>query len=278
MKKILVGIVVILLIIIDVSSLLYPTVSNYVNSLSHSRVVAWYTDDLANQKAEHLQALLEAAREYNEALLRKNNRFSFTEDDAMEYDSLLNTGLGVIGILVIDKINVKLPIYHGVEEKTLQIGLGHLPGTSLPVGGESTHALITGHRGLPSSKLLTDLGQIVKGDRFELHIMGETLTYQAVEIQVVEPNETSSLDIRKGFDYCTLVTCTPYGINSHRLLVHGRRVENTANPDWEMVRSDAVCLDKALVIFMFLVPLLPLWIIYVMIRCRKIHKGGNVRR
>ena len=278
MKKFIVATAVILLIVIDLSSLLYPTVSNYVNSLGQSQVVAWYTDDMAKMKTEHLQTLWAAAQKYNEALPRKENRYVLTKKESAEYERLLNTGMGVIGLLVIDKINVKLPIYHGVEEKTLQVGLGHLPGSSLPVGGERTHAVITGHRGLPSAKLLTDLDKIIKGDRFALYVMGETLTYQVVEIKVVEPDATNILEIIENRDYCTLVTCTPYGINSHRLLVLGRRVGNTPNSDWEMVRSDAKRLDKLLLILLFFLSLLPALMIYIILRCRKIHKGGTIRQ
>jgi len=278
MKKFIVAIVICLVILIDLASLLYPTVSNYVNSLNQSRVVAEYSEYVENGDKEHLQALLAAAREYNESLSRMENRFAYTEEETAEYKSLLNTGLGVMGILVIDKINVKLPIYHGVDEETLQVGLGHLPGTSLPVGGAQSHAFITGHRGLPSTKLLTDLDKLSEGDPFALYILGETLTYQVDQIQVVEPHETRVLDIEEGMDYCTLVTCTPYGINSHRLLVRGRRAENIPDTGEKRVYADARRLDKSLAILIFLIPIVPALLIYAMIRCRKIHKGGLVRR
>jgi sortase A len=166
-----------------------------------------------------------------------------------------------------------------VDESTLQIGLGHLPGSSLPVGGRGTHAIVTGHRGLPSSKLLTDLGKISKGDQFVLYIMGETFTYRVDRIQVVEPSEVQALGIRDDRDYCTLVTCTPYGINSHRLLVRGRRIGNSAEPDWDLLGPDAQRLSRSLVIPLFLAPLLPILLLCILLRCRKIRiKGGLARR
>ena len=178
---------------------------------------------------------------------------------------------------MIDKIDVKLPIYHGTNENVLQIGLGHLPGTSLPVGGVGTHAFITGHRGLPSSTLLTDLDKMEPGDKFSLYVMGETLTYQVDNIQTVEPHEAEALDIDPNKDYCTLVTCTPYGINTHRLLVRGNRIENDSNAGWEAMYAEARLLDRIKVILGLIVVLTPVLIIYIIIKCRKVNKGGIVQ-
>jgi len=275
MKKHLTGIIMILGVLVTLSVLLYPTVSNYVNAHNQSRVVARYIDDIESIDEGNAQELLEAAHEYNKKLLSKSNRFSFLEDEMAEYKTMLNTGRGVIGILTVDKIGVRLPIYHGTDEAVLQVGLGHLPGTSLPVGGLGTHSFITGHRGLPSSKLLTDLDKMEEGDIFLLYVLGETLTYKVDNIQTVEPDRISSLDISPGKDYCTLVTCTPYGINTHRLLVRGYRVENARD---EQLYADAKSIDKLLTILIFMVPVLPALIIFAIIYCRKIQRGGKIHR
>jgi sortase A len=261
-------------LLIGVSVLLYPTLADYVNSKSQSRVVARYVDDIAGMDDSKKQAMLEAARDYNQKLLYSENRFRFTDKDWSAYKQLLNTGRGVMGILAIDKINVKLAIYHGTDEGNLQIGLGHMQGTSLPVGGAGTHACITGHRGLPSSTLLSDLDRMAEGDTFVIYVMGEALTYRVDHIQTVEPHEVQSLGIDPDMDYCTLVTCTPYGVNTHRLLVRGQRTENALNAGWETVYADARRLDKAMTLLVFLIPVLPTLMIFVILQCRKIRKGG----
>jgi sortase A len=259
---------------IGVSVLLYPALADYVNSKSQSRIVAGYIDDVAGMDDSKKQAMLEAAREYNQELLYSESRFRFTEKDWAEYKLLLNTGRGVMGILAIDKIDVKLAIYHGTDEGNLQIGLGHMQGTSLPVGGPGTHACITGHRGLPSSTLLSELDRMAEGDTFVLYIMGEALTYRVDQIKTVEPHEVQSLGIDPDKDYCTLVTCTPYGVNSHRLLVRGQRTENAMNAGWAAVYADLRRLDKPMVILICLIPALPVLICLVILRGRKIRKGG----
>jgi sortase A len=264
-------------ILITLSVLLYPAVSDYVNSRSQSRAVAHYIGDVAAMEDENMRALLEAAHDYNRSLFLKQDRFRFSEEETAEYREQLNTGRGVMGILVIDKIDVNLPVYHGTDQDTLQVGLGHMQGTSLPVGGAGTHAFITGHRGVPSSKLLTDLNKLTEGDTFTLYVMGEALTYQIDQILVVEPHETEALSIDPDMDYCTLVTCTPYGVNSHRLLARGRRMENAANPGWETIYAGARWLDKPIVIMIFMIPVIPVLFIYIIIRCRKIQKEGMRR-
>jgi len=278
MKRKIIGLTVILVVVIDLCVLLYPTASSYFNSLSQSRAVIRYLDDVSGLQEENVQALLEAARAYNRALLQRTNRFLFTDEEKLEYERQLDIGRGVMGVLVIDKINVKLAIYHGTDEGVLQVGLGHMQGTSLPVGGAGTHAFITGHRGLPSSTLLTDLDKMAEGDTFALYIMGETLTYRVDHIQTVEPHEIESLDIDRDMDCCTLVTCTPDGINPLRLLGRGRRAENAAGAGWEAIHADARWLDKIMTLLLFAVPVLPAMILYFVFKCRKIHKGGTVRR
>ena len=275
-KRRIVTSIVIVLIAVDLYALLYPKVSEHINSQSQSRAVVQYFDDVAGMGEENMQESLDAAHEYNRRLLGKANRFKMTDEELAEYNSQLDAGRGTLGTLTIDKIDVRLPIYHGTDEGVLQVGLGHLQGSSLPVGGAGTHAVITGHRGLPSSTLLTDLDRMGIGDTFSLYVMGETLAYQVDNIQTVEPNEVEALDIDPAMDYCTLVTCTPYGINTHRLLVRGRRIEDAGVTGWETLYSDARLLDRGNVVLVFLVPLLPALALFIIYRCRKIHKGGLV--
>jgi len=235
--------------------LLYPTVSDYINSLSQSRVIAGYLDDVANLGEDDSLAMLEAARAYNQALPFIEDRFDLTEEELEDYHSQLDTGRGVMGILTINKIDVQLPLYHDVDEGVLQVGLGHMPGTSLPIGGTGTHAFVSGHRGLPSSKLLSDLDKMETGDTFVLFILGDTLTYQVDDIATILPDDMNLITIDPEQDYCTLVTCTPYGINTHRLLVRGKRVDNAIAPVLENINAGAKRVDKLLIVGAALAPL-----------------------
>ena len=268
-------------VLVTLSVLLYPTVSSYVNSITQSRVVTEYFDDMSAMSKEDMQPYIDAAYEYNRFLAQKLDRFEFTDEENARYNEMMETGQGVMGILVIDKINVKLSIYHGTAESVLQVGLGHMRNSSLPIGGTGSHAFITGHRGVPSSTLLTDLDKMKEGDSFMIFTLGETLTYQIDLIQTVEPHEVEKMEIDPESDYCTLVTCTPYGINSHRLLVRGKRVETTANASGstylEALYADAKRLQKPMIILIFIVPVLPALIIYLIFKCRRIHKGGYVQ-
>jgi len=274
MKKHIIVIAFIVGGLVTLSVLLYPILADLVNSRSQSRVVSQYIEDTrAIGDGDRLE-LLEAARAYNKRLLDKPDRFHFSRADTAEYLKQLDAGREVMGILAIGKINVSLPIYHGTDEGVLQIGLGHIQGTSLPVGGTGTHAFISGHRGLPSSKLLSNLDKMAVGDTFTLYILGETLTYQVDNIQTVLPEEVGVLDIDRDMDYCTLVTCTPYGVNTHRLLVRGHRVENAAT-GWDP-GFGARRLDKLLILLLFLVPALPVFLGYAIVKCVKIHKKGEM--
>ncbi len=234
-------IILILIFLVGLSLLLYPTVSDYWNSFHQSRAIAKYTEQVAELNNDLYKQLWEDAVAYNERLLTKLNRYKMTSEEKAEYESLLNvSGNGIIGYIEIEKINCSLPVYHGTAESALQIAAGHIEGTSLPVGGASTHCVISGHRGLPRAKLFTNLDKLVEGDTFELHILNEILTYEVDQISVVEPDEVEKLEIEEGKDYCTLVTCTPYGINTHRLLVRGHRVANREKPEEEMIVSETV--------------------------------------
>ena len=233
MKRHITTIAIILIFLVGLSVLLYPYVADYFNSRNQSRAVSSYRDAVGNISEADLSEMFEAARAYNDSLRGKQNRFKPTEEDLAEYRSLLNiTTGGIMGTLEIGAIGVMLPIYHGTSEGALQIGAGHLEGSSLPVGGLGTHTVLTGHRGLPSSTLLTNLDRVEEGDVITLHVLNETLYYRVDRIIVVEPNDFSAMGFDMNKDYCTVFTCTPYGINSHRMLVRGYRIES---PEEEIV-------------------------------------------
>ena len=205
--------------------LLYPTVSDYWNSLHQTRTITSYAENVAQLDRTEYEEMWAAAQRYNRTLPKRENAFALTEEQKREYESLLNaSGNGVMGIVEIPKIGCVLPIYHGTDDAVLQIAVGHLEWSSPPVGGEGTHCVLSGHRGLPTALLFTDLDRLVGGDRFYLHVLDETLAYEVDRIAVVEPTEVADLLPENEADYVTLVTCTPYGVNTHRLLVRGHRV------------------------------------------------------
>lgn len=204
--------------------LLYPYVSNLVASRNASQVVKSYEDEVKNMEAEKIDAAKEAARKYNEQLSNVISVEEAQEEDTITYLDMVDAGMSM-GYIVIPKIDVNLPIYSGIEEESLRRGVGHLEQSSYPLGGESTHCVLTGHRGLPSALLFTDLDKLEIGDEFYLHVLDDVLAYRVDQIKVVEPNESGDLEIIEGMDYCTLVTCTPYAVNTHRLLVRGIRTE-----------------------------------------------------
>ena len=229
----------VLMFFAGLSLLLYPTVSNYWNSLHQSRAIAAYVEQVTQIDNETFDQLREQARAYNRTLVGKAYRYDMTRQEREEYLGLLNvSGNGIIGYIEIPDIHCELPIYHGTDADALQIGVGHIEGSSLPVGGESTHCAISGHRGLPSAKLFSDLDKLTVGDRFSLRVLDDTLTYEVDQIHTVLPGEMDELEIVEGEDYCTLVTCTPYGVNTHRLLVRGYRVENSTDKEPARVATD----------------------------------------
>lgn len=237
-----------LVFLAGLSLLLYPTVSDYWNSFHASRAVAAYAQEVADLDGAEYDALLEAARDYNARVPERSNTFALTEEEAAEYQSLLNMdGTGIMGYIEIPNIKLSLPIYHGTEESVLQIAVGHLDWSALPVGGEGTHCVLSGHRGLPSAKLFTNLDQLREGDTFTLRALDEVLCYEVDQIRVVEPQDTDALLPEPGQDLCTLVTCTPYGVNTHRLLVRGHRIENPDSADAIRVTSDAMQIEPILV-------------------------------
>ena len=265
MRKRLTTVILLLVLLTGLSLLLYPTVSDYWNSFHQSRAIASYTAQVEEMDPADYEAMWNAAAEYNQRLLADTgDRYRMTEAEEEEYESLLDvTGTGVMGYVEIPKLKTSLPIYHGTDAAVLQIAIGHLAGSSLPVGGEGTHCVLTGHRGLPSAKLFTNLDEMVEGDTFSLHVLDQTLTYEVDQIRVVEPQELDNLEIEEGKDYCTLVTCTPYGVNSHRLLVRGHRIADQQNAS---VPADAVQIDRFLVSPVVAAVLIGLVLIIILIR------------
>jgi len=225
MKKQLSTAFLLLILLTGISLLLYPTVSNWWNSYHQSRAIVNYAEETSGMEESVKTELLERARAYNRALAAKAPRWLLSDEEWEDYLSQLDvTGTGIMGYIEIPQIECSLPIYHGTGEEVLSAGVGHIEGSSLPVGGAATHAVLSGHRGLPSAKLLTNLDRLTEGDVFYLHVLEETLAYEVDQIVTVEPDDLEELNIQEQQDYCTLVTCTPYGINSHRLLVRGHRV------------------------------------------------------
>ena len=225
MKKSIDTLLVTMIIVTGLSLFLYPTVSNFITERSGSQAIDGYSDNVSGLDDSLSDAELARAEEYNAALFRSSVNTEPTAVSQSDYDYMLNiSGDGMIGYVDIPRINCRLPIYHGTDVKTLESYIGHLRSSSLPVGGESTHCVLTGHTGMPSAKLLTDLDSVEVGDRFTLTTLNRKLTYEVNSITVVKPDETDALKIIRGQDLCTLVTCTPYGINTHRLLVRGHRV------------------------------------------------------
>ncbi len=238
MKKHLTTIVLIIMLIAGLSLLLYPTISDYWNSFHQTRAIASYEDQVNNIDEEQKQQMLKLAKEYNERLVGMVDRWKLSAEEYEYYESILDvTGTGIMGYVEIPNIKVQLPVYHGTNQEVLQIAVGHVEGSSLPVGGIGTHSVLSGHRGLSSAKLFTDIDQLTEGDIFRFSVLGETLTYQVDQIHIVLPDEINDLEIDRDMDYCTLVTCTPYGVNSHRLLVRGHRIEN--ENDARIIVADA---------------------------------------
>ncbi len=262
----LVTIFLIMILLAGLSLLLYPTVSDYWNSFHQSRAIASYAEQVAEIDSDTYERLWADAQAYNRSLIGKVGRYDMTDEERAKYESLLDvSGNGIIGYIEIPSIKCELPIYHGTDEAILQIAVGHIEGTSLPVGGESTHCVLSGHRGLPSARLFTDLDKMVVGDTFMMRILDETLTYEVDQIRIVLPDEMNDLEIEEGKDYCTLVTCTPYGINSHRLLVRGHRIENQAETQSIRVTADAIQIEPLIVAPLLAMPILLLLLVLLFV-------------
>ena len=264
--------------LVGICILLYPAFSNYWNSKTQSRAITNYESVLENLKPEDYTALFENAHAYNKALYE-------TDFPLMDYkqvpgyqETLRIADSDMIGYLKIDRIGVELPIYHGTSDKVLNRGVGHLEGSSLPVGGENTHCVMSAHRGLPSSKLFTDLDRVEKGDTFQIVVLDQVLTYQVDFIKVIEPNDISDLQIIEGGDYCTLFTCTPYGINTHRLLVRGIRIETIKEKPVLYVSNEAFRIEPLLVTPAVAAPMLLVLLIYLLVKYREPPKHTQPKK
>jgi sortase A len=244
----------------------YPTFSNWWNTRHATRAIAGYVEAVKQLDDGSKQEIIEKAREYN-SNLSAGVDFELTETEYAEYESILDiSGTGIMGYIQIPSINVNLPIYHGTDEAVLQIAVGHIAGSSFPVGGEGTHAVLSGHRGLPSARLFTDLDKMTEGDIFTITVLDEVVTYQVDQIRIVLPEETGELAIVDGKDYCTLVTCTPYGINSHRMLVRGHRIDNLDEEQALIVSAEASKVSSSIVIFAVGIPLVLIVFAVMLIR------------
>ncbi len=248
---------------IGLSVLLYPTISSYWNSKTQSEAIVDYEAMLANYKPEDYTAFFEAATNYNKALKDLANPFT-DHYKLRDYGDILDlSGTGMMGYITIPKISQELPVYHGTSEAVLSIAVGHLEGTSLPVGGEGTHCVVSAHRGLPTAVLFTHLDRMEIGDTFYFTILDRTITYEVDQIRIVEPNDLSQIQIEEGMDYCTLLTCTPYGINTQRLLVRGHQVDENHKSNI-YISNEAYRVDTLIVMPIVALPIIFVLLIYVM--------------
>ena len=284
MKKSWISILLVVVFLIGLSLVLYPTFSDYWNSLHQSRAIASYEEEIRNMDTGEKELILKEAANFNEELKTRSNSYMLTDELRLRYKSVLDTsGTGIMGYINVPAINETLPIYHGTSEGVLQNAIGHIEWSSLPVGGEGTHAVLSGHRGLPSAKLFSDLDKVVVGDVFMIQVLDETLTYEVDQILIVEPEDVSALRAVSGKDYCTLVTCTPYGVNTHRMLVRGHRIENIEATKTAHVVSEAIQIDPMIVAPVLSLPLLVLAFVLLVvfdtsqgIKNRKDRKKSNM--
>lgn len=274
LKKQLITYAMPIVFLIGFALLVYPSFSDYWNSFHQSEAIMRYAEAVADMKEEDYKRILDSARDYNTT---HPINWNFTEKDREEYNKELNfNNDGIMGYIEIPKIDVKLSIFHGTDESVLQTSIGHLEGTSLPVGGIGTHSVLSGHRGLPSARLFSDLDQLREGDTFTIHVLNETLTYEVDQIRVVLPTDLSTLVVNPEQDLVTLVTCTPYGINSHRLLVRGHRIENVDGN--ASVISDAVQIKAIFIAPFIAIPILLILIIYILIVTSKGYQNKYKNR
>ncbi len=278
MRKIIVSLVLVLTLLIGVSLLLYPTVSNWWNSTKQTRIIRDYAKAVEDLSDSEYEELIESARRYNESLLTKPDRYEMNKEEKAGYMSQLNVkGNGAIGYVDIPKIGVSMPIYHTTDTDILQFAAGHIPGTSLPVGGPGTHCAISGHRGLPSAKLFTDIDKLKEGDVFYISVLKNRLAYKVDKILIEDPENMEALEIDEWADYVTLVTCTPYGVNTHRLLVRGSRTDTEEKEGTVYSTSDAIQIDPILVAPFVAVPLVALLSVLITVDNRKRSLSAKAR-
>lgn len=271
MKKSKVGILLVLILFAGVCIMIYPAVSQYWNSKTQSRVVENYQNVVTSLSEEEFETCFKEAELYNKELFELDDPF-YDYKKISGYNNILNvSNVGIMGYITIEKLGVELPVYHGTSSDVLNIACGHLEGTSLPVGGQNSHCVLSAHRGLPRAKLFTDLDKMECGDTFTITVLNKTITYQVDQIKIVNPDEVRNLTIEEGQDRCTLLTCTPYGVNTHRLLVRGTRIEN-AKP-MIYVTSDAYKIDSIVATPIVAAPILLILLIYLLVKYR--HKGSK---
>ena len=252
-----ISVLLVLTFLMGLSLVLYPSFSDYWNSTRSSSAIASYVENINSMETSKKDEMLAEAQAFNEELKARYNYYTLPDELRLRYNNVLDTtGTGIMAYVEIPSIKVMLPIYHGTADAVLQTAVGHLEWSSLPVGGTGTHTVISGHRGLPSARLFTDLDEIVPGDLFMLQVMDETLTYEVDQILIVEPENIRDLAPAEDKDYCTLVTCTPYAVNTHRLLVRGHRVENQRGAEMIRLVSEAIKIEPMLVASVVAVPLI----------------------
>ena len=264
--------------LVGISVLLYPAFSNYWNSKTQSRTIVDYEAVLQYMEPEDYTAIFQTAYDYNDALYATAFPLTDYRNVPGYYEALKVEGTSIMGYVKIPKIGVEIPIYHGTSEDVLSRGVGHMEGSSLPVGGTNTHCIMSAHRGLPSAKLFTDLDRLELGDTFQVVVLDQILTYQVDQIKITTPQEFKDLVIVDGMDYCTLVTCTPYGINTHRLLVRGIRVETIVEKPVIYVSNDAFRIEPLLVTPAVAAPMLFVFLIHLMVKYREPPKEPQPKK
>jgi len=284
MRRRLGNILLTLAFVLGIALIAYPSFSDWWNSFHQTRAIAGYTAQVANMDKKEFDRMWAEAEAFNDYLSKKSSRFNLTDEELATYNSILDvTGTGIMGYIDIPSIKISLPVYHGTDEAILQIAIGHIEGTSFPIGGEGTHCAVSGHRGLPSAKLFTDIDQLQAGDKFLLQILDRTLTYEVDQIRIVLPQELQDLEIDPNQDYCTLITCTPYGVNTHRLLVRGHRVDND-DTDTTRITADAMRFEPVIVAPLVAAPILFILLIILLVstskwnRQRKAHRSKDELR
>lgn len=271
MKNNKIEIILVLMLLVGICGLLYPSVSQYWNTKTQTRAVEDYRQVLESLEPEDYEAYFVEAERYNSELSALSAPL-INYSEVQGYNSILNiSGNGIMGYVSIPKLGVELPLYHGISAEVLNVACGHLEGTSLPIGGESTHCVLSAHRGLPHAKLFTELDKMEVGDTFTITVLDRTVTYQVDQIKIVKPDVANDIQISPGEDLCTLLTCTPYGVNSHRLLVRGTRIENAA-PILH-VTSGAYRIDSLVATPVVAAPILLILLIVLMVKYR--DKGSK---
>ena len=263
--------IIVAVILVGIGLLAYPSVANYWNQFHQTRAIMAYNDTVSSLSTEDYEKILNDAKEYNKKLGETGIVWKMSKAQKAEYEKQLAVDTsGIMGYVSVPKFHIKLPVYHGTNESVLQIAIGHLEQTSLPVGGDSSHCEVSGHRGLPSARLFTDIDKIKEGDTWTMNVLKETLTYECDQIRIVEPEDLSNLQIAKGKDYCTLITCTPYGVNTHRLLVRGHRIPNVdGNAN---LTADAIQIEPIYIAPFLAIPIILILLIALIASTRKAKK------